>query len=171
MTCPKCGLQSQPDQKFCRSCGASLRMTTQPLAELATISDLETAPAARLEHEAPRGNGFVLWGFILMLIGVAVGVVSKKLLHADSVTVVGVLISLLGMFLTAYPFIAPPRRKKNESSPSSQPRVLTASQPTEYLPPGSNINYVPSITERTTNLLKESATTKPVQKENEESET
>jgi len=144
-------------------------MTTQPLAELATISDLETAPPARREREAPRVNSFVLWGFIVMLIGVAVGVVGKKLLHADIITVVGVLISLVGMFLSAYPFIAPPRRKKNEASPASQPKVLTPSQPTEYLPPGSNIDYVPSITERTTDLLKESAA-KPVQKENEESE-
>jgi hypothetical protein len=145
-------------------------MTTQPLAELATISDFETAPAARLEGEAPRLNGFVLWGSILMLIGVAVGVVGKKLLHVDIVTVVGILISLLGMFLTVYPFIAPPRRKKNESAPSSQPKVLTPSRPTEYLPAASNINYVPSITERTTDLLKESTAGKPVQKENEESE-
>jgi zinc-ribbon domain len=170
MTCPKCGLQSQPDQKFCRSCGASLLITTQPLAELKTISDLEKAPAIERKDEAQRRNGFVLWGFIIMFIGAAIGVVGKKFLHVDIVTVVGVLISLLGMFLTAYPFLAPGPRKKNDSIPSSRPEVLTPSRPTEYLPTGSNTEYVPSITERTTDLLKNSAATKPAQKENEKSE-
>jgi len=169
MTCPKCGLQTQADQKFCRSCGASLRMTTQPLAELATISDQEKTSAIGPKDEAQLRNGLVLWGFIIMLIGVAIGVVGKKLLHQDIVTVVGVLISLLGMFLSVYPFLAPPRRKKRASSPSAQAEVLTPSRPTEYLPPASNIEYVPSITERTTNLLKTSAANGPGRKENGES--
>jgi hypothetical protein len=140
-------------------------MTTQPLAELDTISDLERAPAIGFKDEAQRRNGFVLWGFIIMFLGAAIGVVGKKLLHVDIVTVVGVLISLLGMFLTVYPFLAPPRRKKSGSSPSSQPEVLTPSRSTEYLPPASNVEYVPSVTERTTDLLKEPAATKAAQKE------
>ena len=144
-------------------------MTTQPLAELAPSSDLERTPPNSLQGEAQRRNGFVLWGFITMLIGAAIGVVGKKLLHEDIVTVVGVLISLLGMFLTVYPFLAPPRRQKSDSSPSSQPEVLTPSRPAESLPQGSSIEYIPSITERTTDLLKESAATRPGQKENEES--
>lgn len=143
-------------------------MTTQPLGELATISDLERTPASGLKGEARPGNGFVLWGFITMLIGVAIGVVGKKLLHEDIVTVVGVLISLLGMFLSVYPFLAPPRRNKSDSSPSSQPEV-GASQPTDYLPQERNVDYVPSITERTTDLLKEPSATRPGQRENGES--
>jgi hypothetical protein len=170
MTCPKCGLeQPQADQKFCRACGASLRLTTQPLAELTTISGPERTPALSLKDEAQRRNGSVLWGFITMFIGVAIGVIGKKLLHVDIVTVVGVLISLLGMFLTVYPFLAPPRRKKTDSSPLSQTDFLTPSRPTEYLPPASNIEYVPSITERTTDLLKEPAAL-PKQKEDGKSE-
>lgn len=169
MTCPKCGLQTLANQKFCRSCGTSLRMTTQPLAELATISDQEKTPATRLQDEAQLRNGFVLWGFIIMFVGVAIGVVGKKLLHVDIVTVVGVLLSLLGMFLSVYPFLAPPRRKKVDSSPSSQPEVLTPSRPTEYLPQASNTEYIPSITERTTDLLKNSAANRRGQKENGES--
>lgn len=137
-------------------------MTTQPLAELATISEPE--------RTSQRRNGLVLWGFIMMFIGVAIGVVSKKLLHQDIITVVGVLISLLGMFLSVYPFLAPPRRNKSDSSLSSQPEVLTTSQPTEFLPQASNVEYIPSVTERTTDLLKEPVATRPGQKEREESE-
>jgi hypothetical protein len=109
--------------------------------------------------------------FIAMLIGVAIGVVGKKLLYEDIVTVVGVLISLAGMFLVVYPYLAPARRKEDESKFSSQPEVLTPSQPTEYLPDASSIEYVPSITERTTNLLKNSTTKKPEQTEDKKMET
>ena len=166
MTCSKCGLEAKVEQKFCRSCGASLQMTTQPLAELDTISELERPPAVNLKGKAQRGNTFVLWGFVMMFIGVAIGVVGKKLLHEDIVTVVGVLISLLGMFLAVYPFISPPSREKNDSDLSSQPQIPTSARPKEYLPQGDNLEYVSSITERTTDLLENPTATKPAQKDN-----
>lgn len=167
MTCPKCGLQPLADQKFCRSCGTSLQMTTQPIAGPATVSDLERTSAIGSKREGQRRNGLVLWGLIIMLIGTAIGILGKLLMHEDIVTVVGVLISLAGMFLAVYPFLSPSPRQKYDSSPSSQPEVLTPSQPTKSLPQGSNIEYIPSITEGTTDLLKNSATTKPRQKEDE----
>ena len=169
MTCPKCGLQALADQKFCRSCGTSLRMTTQPLATLDAISDLESTPAVSSKSKAQRSNTFVLWGFAMMFIGVAIGVVGKKLLHEDIVTVVGVLISLLGMFLTVYPFISPTPREQNNSTPSSQPEIPTPSRSKEYLTPGDNIEYVSSITESTTDLLENPVSVKPLQKENGQS--
>ena len=104
-----------------------------------------------------------------MFIGVAIGVIGKKLIHEDIVTVVGILISLVGMFLTAYPYLSPAPRKEHDSSLPSQPEVLTESQTTKSLPEGSNTEYVPSITERTTSLLEGSATTAR-QKEDEESQ-
>jgi hypothetical protein len=140
-------------------------MTTQPLAELATISDLEKTSAVTFRGDKQRGNRFVPWGFALMFIGAAIGVVGKKLLHEDIITVVGVLISLLGMFLTAYPYLRPSHRQKDSYRPSSQPKV-PASSPAERLPQGTNIDYVPSITERTTDLLKTSAASTPAEKEN-----
>ena len=158
MNCPKCGLQTLPDQKFCRSCGAGLQMITQPLAELATISDLKSTPAISFRDQ--RANR-VLWGFIMMFIGVVIGIMGKKLLHKELVTVVGALVSVAGMFLVAYPFLSSWSPKKYDSSPSSQPEVLTQSQPTKSLPQATNNEYLPSITERTTDLLKSSATTTP----------
>src|SRR4051812_26496275 len=133
MNCPKCGLQILPDQKFCRSCGHSLQMITQPLAEYAPVSIQERKPAIPSQGERSRTNRMTLWGFIIMFIGAAIGIVGKKLLHEDIVTVAGVLVSLVGMFLTAYPYLSPSRPKKYDSSPSTQPEVLTPSQPTKYL--------------------------------------
>jgi hypothetical protein len=170
MNCPKCGSQSLSDQKFCRSCGTSLQIITRPLAEQSTASDLETTPAIIVKQKDRPRNGLVPWAFIMMFIGVAISIVGKMLLHEDIVTVVGVLISLAGMFLVAYPFLSPAPRKKYDAGPSSQAKVLTQSQPTKYLPQESNIEYVPSITDRTTDLLQNSAVPRPRQREDGESE-
>jgi hypothetical protein len=156
MNCPKCGLQTLPDQKFCRSCGASLQMITQPLAEQAVVARLEKTPAINFKDETQRANRLTPWGFIIMFIGVAIGVIGKMLVHEEVVTVVGVLVSLAGMFLTVYPYLSPSLRRKYVSTASSQPEVLTQSPP-GYLPQESSIEYVPSVTERTTDLLKNSA--------------
>jgi hypothetical protein len=146
-------------------------MTTQRLAKPQAVTDLGRTATTGAKGEDERTNHFVLGGFILMLIGVAIGVVGKKLLHEDIVTVVGVLIALVGIFLEVYPYLAPSRRKEDESSFSSQPEVLAPPKPTEYLPDASTIEYVPSITERTTNLLTNSATRKPEQTEDKKLET
>lgn len=146
-------------------------MTTQPLAEPATVSDLKEVSAIGSKGEGTRGNRLVLWGLIILLIGAAIGILGKKLLYEDSVTVVGVLISLAGMFLAAYPYLSPSRLHEDKSTPRSRPEALTPSQPSEYLPHGGNIEYVPSITERTTDLLKTPAPTRPRQKEDEKLQT
>ena len=170
MNCPKCGLQALQDQRFCRSCGAGLQMTTSPLAVPAAVSDPERPPSSTSKGDQQRTNGLLLWGFVVMFIGAAIGVIGKKLMHEDIVTVVGVLISLAGMFLTVYPYLSPLARQKYDSSPSSRPEGLAQSQPTKHLPPESTIEYVPSITERTTELLKNSTAAGPGQKEDGESQ-
>lgn len=112
----------------------------------------------------------MLWGFIIMLLGVAVGIIGKKLMHEEIITVVGALVSVAGMFLTVYPYLSPASRQKVDSSPASQPDILIQSQPGKYLPEKSNTQYVPSITERTTNLLKNPAASRPEQKEDGETQ-
>jgi len=164
MTCPKCGLTTLPEQKFCRSCGASLEMATQPLADpTATLS--QTERTARTQPNE-RTNKLMLWGFILMFVGAAIGVVGKKLMHEDIVTVVGIVMSLAGMFLTVYPYLLPGRAKHN-TSPSPQPNELPAFA-RKNLPKEREIDYVPSITERTTHLLETPPTARPAQKESGE---
>jgi hypothetical protein len=167
MNCPHCGLQLIAGQRFCRSCGTSLQTATQPLAD-ATVPNRNNMPAILFKGEKQRSGRLVLWAFIMMFIGAAIGVIGKKLMHEEIVTVVGILISLAGMFFALYPYLSLAPRQKYDSSRSTQTEVLTPSQATNYLPQGSNIEYAPSITERTTDLLKNPAATRPKQKEDEE---
>lgn len=168
MICPTCGSPTLPEQKFCRACGAGLQMTTQPLVESAAVTNLTTTPPNVREHEGQRQSGMMLWGFILMFIGVAIGVIGKKLLHEEIVTVIGILLSLLGMFLTAYPYLAPSPRRKPINGPRSQPIVLTPSQPPRRLAQGNNAEYLPSVTEATTDLLERPPVTIPRRRERQD---
>ena len=103
----------------------------------------------------------MLWGFILMFVGVAIGVVGKKLMHEELVTVVGILVSLLGMFLTVYPYLAPARPRKSQSNQlgAQAPSPAVVAAPPKDLPYERPAEYLPSITEGTTNLLPEPAAT------------
>lgn len=132
-----------------------MQFTTQQLLKPEAMSDLGSISTIGVKGGDDRANPFVLWGFIAMLIGVAIGVVGKKLLYEDVITVIGVLISLSGMFLVVFPYLSPSRRKENDSSLSPQ-RVLTPPERTEYLREASGIGYVPTVTERTTDLLENS---------------
>jgi hypothetical protein len=160
INCPQCGLSSLPDQKFCRSCGASLQLITQPLADRATPPALAVTPRDLVRDNRQRARRMVLWGFILMFLGVATGVVGKKLMHDEMITIIGVLASLVGMFLTAFPYVSPPRAKKQIPRPAA-PEVLPSARSVKSLPQGTSLDYVPSITERTTNLLKVSSAAAP----------
>jgi hypothetical protein len=145
-------------------------MITQPLAEYAAVSDLERTPANIVKDDKQPANRLMPWGFIIMFIGVTVGIIGKKLIQEDMVTVIGALVSVAGMFLTVYPYLSRSSRQKYDSGPSSQPEVLIQSQPGKYLPQESNTEYEPSVTEGTTNLLKNSAATRPKQEEDGESQ-
>jgi hypothetical protein len=149
MNCPKCGLQTLPEQKFCRTCGKSLSPDTPP----DSIQKSGARENSLLhEQEKPRTANWMLWGFVVTFIGVAIGVVGKKLLHVDLVTTVGILISLAGMFATVYPYLSQSPRPRSRPTPNADPEPLIQSLPTKELVE-NKIDYIPSVTERTTNLL------------------
>jgi hypothetical protein len=139
-------------------------MTTQPLTRDGALSDSEARhPIIRMD-EKHRGNSLVLWGFIIMFIGIAFGVTGKMLLHQEFITGIGVLISVLGMFLTAYPYLFTPSRARSDHN-TSPGKVLTSPQQAKLLPGDSGTEYIPSITEKTTDLLQHSSVTRPGQKD------
>ncbi len=165
MNCNICGVAILPEQKFCRSCGASLSTATQPLEPTRAVNEHKSQVI--LHDEQQRSNRLVLWAMITMFVGVAIGVIGAKLLHKEIVTVTGVLIALIGMFLTAFPYLSPAPRKRSESSLPSPPKSLSHSQTSESLPEANEAAFIPSVTERTTDLLKDLAPTKLGPKETE----
>jgi hypothetical protein len=152
-------------------------MTTRPLVKEVTVFDPRRTPtnvannvANNVDNDKKlRPNVRVLWALIMMFIGVAFGVIGKMIIHEDMVTAVGVLLSVAGMFMLAYSSLSPSRPGNYNSIPGSKPEVLTQTQTQtpKSLSSGSNADYVPSITERTTDLLKNPAATTQSQKHEE----
>ncbi|MEP6636854.1 MAG: hypothetical protein ABJB97_09030 [Acidobacteriota bacterium] len=136
-------------------------MITQPLTN--NLSH-ETTSALRSKSVKQRASSLLPWAFMIMFIGVVIGVIGKLVMHAEIVTAVGVLISIAGMFLTAYPYLLPSRRQSYDSSSPSQPQVPTQSQPAKSLTEAGNLGYVDSIVERTTDLLEHSPAIRPREK-------
>ena len=156
MNCPKCGLSAVADQKFCRSCGENLQMITQRLHKPTTLPQLESQAPIYMREDADRTRPLVSWGLIIMFLGVAIGVVGKKLMHDDLVTVIGVLIALAGMLLSVYPYVSLPSRSKHRGSSPTDSELKGQSEPQSLLEERP-IEYVPGVTERTTDLLTNSA--------------
>lgn len=141
MKCPGCELPVTTDQKFCRSCGTDLQGT-------------DVAVVGSIGVDAERTNHLMLLGFVVMFAGAAVGVVGKMLLHIDAVTVIGVLAALAGMFVVVYPSLNPPRRRRQTFDPATQPEIFLPAEPTKKLTSMNEADFIPSVTEPTTDLLK-----------------
>ena len=153
MNCPNCGSPQTQDQNFCRSCGLSLQAIPPAHAKNVRAIVSNERPPVIIDERQPF-HVLAMWGFLLTFVGVAIGVVGKMLLHQDIVTVVGVLASLAGMLLTAYPFIRPPRPQRYDIGLSTVPGAMSPAEPTKKLSPVNDIDFIPSVTEGTTELLK-----------------
>jgi hypothetical protein len=163
MFCPNCGNQAAGDQKFCRSCGMNLQKVAPAVAEhLAEFgtgkSEIESGKDIR--HLAMRR---AICGIAVMFAGIALAMIGKKFIHNEEVGGVGALISIIGMFLTAY-FLLSAEYKPASAERRLPPEAkLSGAKTTAQLPPERLADVTPSITERTTDLL-ESAAGQPVER-------
>lgn len=159
MNCPKCGVEVVPQQKFCRACGTTLTMDTQRLTEPATVSQPQSHTEIAPRDNLHRPEKLLAWGLIVMFVGAAIGIIGKMLIHVDVVTVAGVLVALAGMFLSVFPYVFPSPRRRRISNESSESELQAQPKSQKSLPEERPIEHVPSITERTTDLLTNSVAT------------
>lgn len=143
MNCPECGSLTTPDQKFCRSCGAVLQT-----GAIDGFSEPGISRAGKMRR----------LGLLSMFAGLSIAVTGSMLLHLDLVIYVGVLMNFLGMFLIGYPSVIPVGRKKPVLPASAQPDALTPAETTKKLTPVNNIDFIPSVIEGTTELLRSPVT-------------
>ena len=132
MNCPTCGSPTSSDQKFCRSCGVGLGNADIP----------STNPRLRLFRIG-------LFTMFLSLILVFAG---TTLLHLDIAIFVGLVGMISGMFLIGYSAVGFSRGPKRYV-PIGESNVLPQAETTRKLTPMNDIDFAPSVTERTTSLL------------------
>ena len=150
MYCPNCGKENSEQKRFCRACGLRLQAISQVLAQELSPG----SPANQLDVDsAPRKLGsqpFLLAGFLIMMFGVILGVLGKKMLSAEWISTTGALIAILGMAAMGYSVITMmmPMSRSARRPPTLPPADLTTDRQLSA-PPAA----VPSVTENTTKQL------------------
>ena len=141
MNCPNCGTKTLSDQQYCRSCGTDL-----------------TGGGQRRTFN-PQAWGLMALMFIFGGLLIAMG---GKLWAVKWVLFTGLIITFGGMFaIAAFGLIRQTRPRKTRltsTAPTQPPETLAADTTNKLLPIGDN-DFIPSVVEDTTELLKTPATT------------
>jgi hypothetical protein len=157
MYCPNCGNNSSTDQRFCRSCGLGLEKVAQTLVE-----QLPTKLDENLEEQKDRLERWGVAALSVFGLGVLVmllyGIVYKLMITQGKVMAGLALLGLVVMAACGLISVVLFAKAKEVEQAKLKRRV---SQP-EELPPGETtkrllaegrFEQIPSVTERTTELL------------------
>jgi hypothetical protein len=134
MDCPGCGSQSSTDQNNCRACGLNL----EGLSGVASSDGLELA---RKQHKELLIHGMMRLlgaGGIVLLVGLVLFIVDRKLIHDTAIELSAFLTMLLGLSIMAFGMISSLSYASNKTSVrrnlSARGKLATAE--TRRLSPG-----------------------------------
>ena len=146
MYCPNCGKENPEKPRFCRSCGLGLQTISQALVnELSATSDDSSIEIA--EPEQKRWRNPLMYGFLMLLLGMAIVIFGKKIAVEQLIADLGTLIAVLGIGLLGFKGVSLIR---SPSSSSRQSKTLLEGEPTTELPPALPSGEPASVTEHTT---------------------
>lgn len=157
MFCPNCGATTSVEQKFCRACGLGLEKIALSLSE-----QLPTGPDEHLMSQKERFErmGLALLGVfgLGVLVLIAYGVIFKLMITQGKwwggLALLGFIIMGASGLLSTILFA-----KAKEAEEAAGKRRLEAKDPavvatpTRELLPEGHLEPVPSVTDRTTELL------------------
>lgn len=152
MYCPNCGAKNSIEQNFCRSCGLSLEKTAFSLSEQlpAKLDQSIQAKKERLEKLGVAAlSVFGLGVLSLLVYGIGIKLIDKGVLGI--LATLGVLIMLVCGLGSVILFA---RAKELDEKSTRRPRNLSSgSGSTKELLSEGHLEPVPTVTERTTELL------------------
>lgn len=157
MFCPNCGAKTSTEQKFCRACGLGLEKIALSLTEQlpAQADENLTSQKERFERlgmAALSVFGAGILGILMWIIVYKMMIVQGKVING--LALIGLMI-LLGSGLLAVILFA----KANEAGEAAGKHKLRKSDaaipatPTKELLTEGHLEPVPSVTDRTTELL------------------
>ena len=154
MFCPNCGSKNSTQQKFCRSCGLSLEKTVQSLVEQipAKIDQSLKRRKEKLERFgviALSGVGVVGGGALFYMIIFNMMLAQGKILGGLAFLTI-IICGLLAVFFFNYANYLKETAVKNRLQP---PEEMPEYETPAKLLNDSYLEPIPSVTERTTELL------------------
>ena len=151
MLCPNCGTKTKTEHKFCRRCGMNLEPVSRALAEHLSAGGVPTARAAR---EAERRARRRQTAGLLAGVGIVVlGLLTLSVMPGKGFKLIGVLVALVGLLVALYAVLRPPRTVYDAEDEAPAQPSLEGAATTGRLLHEQTAEHVPSVTERTTELL------------------
>ena len=154
MHCPNCGHESSLDQKFCRKCGFALA----PVGELMRGAEpsAEAAKIDRAQREAlvvRQMFRWISWGIIVLGLGLLMLIVDKSFDVGKAFKFVCTLVMLAGIGIATYGVISTLMKGGEATLKAAGPKPDELRAPTTRELEGGTPSPVPSVTERTTELI------------------
>ncbi len=153
MLCPNCGTKTKTEHKFCRRCGMNLEPVSRALAEHLSSGGAPTARGAGRGTARPMMGGLFA-GVIVMVI--LFGVLMMAFLPGKAFKVFGVATALVGIVAARAAVFSTLRtagRAGEDDEAPAQPALEGEAATTGRLLHEQTAEPVPSVTERTTELL------------------
>jgi hypothetical protein len=156
MYCPNCGNKTSTDQKFCRACGLGLEKIALSLNEQLPAR-MDQSLVARQEWLEKLGVG-ALSVFGAGVLGFLLYAVAQKLLASQGslltiLAMIGLVIMLGCGVLSVILFARAKELKEQASKRQLPPNANELGGSTKELLPEGRFEPVPTVTERTTELL------------------
>ena len=155
MYCPNCGNKTSTEQKFCRACGLGLDKIAQSLGEQlpARIDEALLARKERLE----KFGVAALSVFGLGVLSVLLYLLGQKVIEEGNVfealVMLGLFVMLACGVLSVILFARAKELGDQAGKRQLQPATAEKNSSTRELLPEGTLEPVPTVTERTTELL------------------
>ena len=153
MYCPNCGTKNSIEQNFCRACGLSLEKSALSLSEQlpAKVDRSIQEQKERLEKLGVAAlSVFGLGVLSLLVYGIGIKLIDKGILGI--LATLGILIMLV-CGLGSVILFARAKELDEKSTKRRQPNLSSGSETTKELLSEGHFEPVPTVTERTTELL------------------
>jgi hypothetical protein len=153
MHCPTCGKETPTDQKFCRSCGMNLEIVGQ------LVAGHSSSDNAKLRRVNADKAGLALlvkwlsWGLLMFGVGMVLLFISKSFALGPMMRLVSFLVVMLGTGLSMYGILGGMRAGISAGGSAPSPNKLPPAKDTKSLPEERIHVPLPSVTERTTQLI------------------
>jgi hypothetical protein len=154
MFCPQCGKPNSAEQKFCRSCGLSLDKVAQSLAEQLPAAEINGHLKVR-QRQIERWISILLGSTFTIFVGAVIWALVYKIIIVKGEVFEGIVFLALFVAVVTALLLVVYRESLLEAATKhrlSQPG-LPLTEPTGKLLAESDLEPIPSVTERTTELL------------------
>ena len=154
MLCPNCGTTTTNEHKFCRNCGMNLEPVSKALATHLAQGGLDAPPAeetGELRDLRRMTNGLIV-GVAVLLLGALVLADARLFMLRPWVKLLGTFLTCLGVFVSLLAVLSPLRSAGRRRGATLLDKPEGA-RTTGRLLNETTIEPVPSVTERTTDLL------------------